>query len=697
MTQTIDIISGKALPLKKLHGYIAEAESAHEHWRKESWIDSRFRDGQQWTQEEYQSMVEKGINPLTINRIFPVINMICGTYITNRHDIVAKGRTQQDAEISQTMSEALKFVMDQNGGFDLLYRAFENQVITGFGAMGVETNPDPRFEITKLRLYPWYSLWWDMYSSPWMNPDECRYVFYQDWKDLDAVMAMYPDKASELYEHYGELTSDSQAARAWEGEVDIGTLIEEQIQYLSNGSRWADKQRKRIRPCEMWYTVPKQAMFAVMPNGYAYEVSNDISPQEQYQLIQQADRIVQTIIKKIRVAHIVGQLVLNDIPSPLPHDQYPFIPFIGYTDSYNMPFGVPRQIREQDMEVNKRRSMALSLISNRRVIMERNTAEDHNQVYEEVNAQDGLIILNDGKSNTFQIQELGQMAPQQMDVMIQTEREIQEISGANNESLGYQTSGSQSNMALETKQKQSNVMTASMQLNLKRSQRMLGERVIAHIQRDWTAPKVLRVTDRVTGAETFTQINTPIRDPQSGQITIHNNLSQGRYDVIVTDAPLTDTIREKNLELIFSAIQKSPPEAIAPLLNLAFQLTDLPNKDQLLHQLRMALGVEPIDPLLTKAEAEQKAKERQQQLEQQQAAVAEQEQQTQALENQKIQAEIQKIMADIQAQAAEVNTEQAKVNLDRQKESREAYAAGHKIAQDIAKQRGTTKTADQMK
>ena len=65
-----------------------------------------------------------------------------------------------------------------------------------------------------------------------------------------------------------------------------------------------------------------------------------------------------------------------------------------------------------------------------------------------MNSQDGLIVLNDGKSGTFQIQELGTMAPQQMDVMMQSEREMQEISGANNEALGYKTAGSKSNMAL---------------------------------------------------------------------------------------------------------------------------------------------------------------------------------------------------------------------------------------------------------
>lgn len=486
-------LTGAAKDLTQLKSWVAEAESAHSEWRRESWTDSRIKDGHHWTDAERNALLDKGINPLTINRVFPIINLIAGNFAMNQHDIVAVGRTSEDAEISQVMSEAVAFVMDQYGGYDLVFDAFQDQLVPGFGVLGVGINNDPRKEKVKVRKYPWYSVWWDPYSDPWLDPVSCRYSYYADWKDLDAVKVAIPRMASDLEEHFAELTS-LQSQLGWSGNLDQGSQVEDKRNNLSDGARWADKKRRRVRPVEIWYTVPCKVWFAAMPDGSYRELDRAGGPREQFALVQAADQCVCATVNKIRVATFVGDLLLDDRMSPLPHDRYPFIPFVGYLDSYQFPYGVPRQIREMNMEVNKRRSMALALINNRRVIMERNSAEDPHQVYDEVNRTDGLILLNDGKSGTFQIQELQGLAQPQIDLLQRSETEIQEIAGANNESMGYKTS-SMSEIALENKQQRSGAMTASLLKNLKKSQRMLGESITALVQDTWTGPKVLRVTD----------------------------------------------------------------------------------------------------------------------------------------------------------------------------------------------------------
>jgi len=244
-------------------------------------------------------------------------------------------------------------------------------------------------------------------------------------------------------------------------------------------------------------------------------------------------------------------------------------------------------------------------------------------------------------------------------------------------------------------------MTASLLLNFKRSQKMLGERVISHVQRDWSGPKVLRVTDRVTGAERFVELNKKVFHENMGAIVVSNNITQGRYDIVVSDKPMTDTVRQKNLENIFSAIQKAPPEAIAPLLNLAFELSDFPNKAQLLHQLRAVLGVEPIDPLLTTAEADAKAAQKQQAIEKQQQAEAQMQmaerQAVVDLNNarvQEIMAKIQEVMANIQAKPAELALDQTRITAEAAKDRSEAWIQGFKVMQDLHKQKQMSKQTD---
>lgn len=346
------------------------------------------------------------------------------------------------------------------------------------------------------------------------------------------------------------------------------------------------------------------------------------------------------------------------------------------------------------MEVNKRRSMALSLISNRRVIVEKNAAESPERAWEEANSTDGLIVLNDGRKGAFEIQEMGQLAPAQIDLLHESEREMQEIIGTNSESLGYK-SPAESNVALENKQNRSFIMTAELMKNLKRGQRELGEQIVSLVQGSWSGEKVLRVTDRVSGVEKFVEVNAPYYDDSIGNINIRNNISNGQFDIVITERPMTDTVREKNLELVFSAIQKSPPEAVAPLLSIAFELSDLPQKDRLLQQVRMVLGVEPLDPMLTTEEAEQKAAQAQSALEQQRGVEAEFEQIMRELAIKEKTAEIEKIQAQVATMGATSDATTVRAANETKKVTADNVVKGANLQMEIANQRDTSRVPAQ--
>lgn len=587
----------KKADMRTLLTWMSEAQAAHSDWRKQSWEDWEFRDGHQWTRDAYNRLLAKSINPLTINRIFPIINLVLGYYIRNKLDIVAKGRTQKDSELSHVMTEAFAFVRDQNNGSQLLVDAFQDEITAGIGFLSVGKHYDPRRESVQWQKHPWYSIWWDPYASPHLDRETCRYMFQASWKNLEDVMMLFPEKSKELREKYAQLSMTHYTPDVYTD--DQGTQIEEQRRYLS-ANQWVNSDRKRIRPVEMWYTCICKGLFAIMPDSRVIDLDTLASPNEEIAVVTNARELVTANVKKMRVATFVSDMLLQDIPTPYVHDQYPFVPFVGYTDRYNNPFGVPRQVKEQSMEVNKRRSMALSLINNRRVIMEEGAAKDPNAVYAEANRQDGLIILKKGMMKGFVIQELGDLASAQLDLMERSEREIMEIAGASEEALTRVTR-LQSGVALDKKQDLSLTVTASLLDNARHAHKRLGELTMAMVQKEWNGPKVLRVTDRLSGSEKFVEINQKVYGP-SGAIEIRNNLTEAAFDIVVANAPITDTVREKNMELLFAAVNKAPPEAVAPLLNMAFEISDIPNKDALLKQIRMATGQEAFDPDLSKDE-----------------------------------------------------------------------------------------------
>ena len=645
-------------------------------------------DGVQWDDQAASAAVDAGVEMLTINRTFPVINLILGTQVINKFDVQAKARTGDDSELSQTMSEALQFVMDQSDGQFIVDQAFKDAIVPGFGCMSPGFNADPRKEKVRVSYRDWTEIWWDPFATPWFSPMDCRYVFHQKWMDLSALQALFPKKEKDLDDYFGDLTGG--VKQEWSSIFDDEANEVEQETKVLSGSEWADGRRHRVRPVEIWYTVFEPAWFGCFPDGRAIELREDMPPESQYQIVQAAQEVVSAVIRRVRVATFLGDILLQDTPSPYPHDQFPFIPFIGYIDRYKHPFGVPRQIRDQDIEVNKRRSMALSLLSKRRVTVEEDVVTGENQaaalqtLYTEANKPDGFLVVSSGGLHKIEIQEHQALANSQVSILQQSEAEIQQISGANAEQMGYQ-SNAQSGRAIEKRQSQGATITAPLFSNLRRSMKMLGEQVISLIQGSWTGEKILRVTDRLSGAEKFVSINQPVEGP-GGSIILKNNITQGKYDLVVSDAPATDTVREKNMELIIEWIKKSPPDIIPNLINLAFEMSDIPNKEQVLAKMRPILGVNPEDEDLTAEEIKEKVI---QELEGQRAA----QQQAQQIEQERVRLELEgmeaaneKIRAETQAIASKPEIEREKTQQSKSKLELEGLKTGFDMQQKAGQQ-----------
>jgi len=418
----------------------------------------------------------------------------------------------------------------------------------------------------------------------------------------------------------------------------------------------------------MWYTAFKKCFFAKLPNGRIIDLDTLPTPNEEFEVISRAVEVITANIKKMRVSTFLGNLKLQDIPSPYAHDDFPYVPYIGYLDRFERPFGVPRQIKEQDSEVNKRRSMALSLISSRRVITEEGASADENKTFTEANRQDGYIVMNKGKMDRIHIQEMGELAPTQMEMLRSSEQEMQEIAGSNEV---VPRPNVRSTGMMESQADTAASMTASLLDNAKMSDKLLGEKLMALIQDTWTDEKVLRVTDRVTGTEKFVTVNERFVDDTG--ITVRNNITQAKFDLVMTTAPMTDTMRQKNMDNIFAAINSAPPEAVGPLINLALEISDLPEKDQLLSQLRRVTGLSDFDNI-TNEEREQLEKQEAEAKRQHEKAVQEAEQAANQLQNAKTNAEIEKLKAD--AQEALAKAAVAKQDVDQK-----GYQIGQQIVQ----------------
>ena len=636
---------------RKFNEWVFEAQNASKDWRAESWRDCEMFDGEQWSDAMLRKAIDAGIEPLTINQIFPTLSLVIGSQALNKQDVIAKARTHKDGELAQIMTEGIKYVMDQSGGEFKISEQFKSQVTAGFGCLSVGYDNDPRNEIIKIGARDWKEIWWDPYASPWMDINECRYVFHSKWVDLHNIFPMFPDKKAEINEAFQSSVNYIDSRNSM---TDEATEVEWKKRIGSGG--WLDATRKRCRPVEMWYTVNEPAFFLRYPDGSIEEMPENQPIMIQFQKIQQSVEVIQAIVKRMRVCTFLGDMVLEESRTPYAHDDFPFIPFVGYLDRFNNPYGVPRQIRDMQIEVNKRRSMALRLLNARRVIMETDAVEESNKqaIYEEANKPDGFLMVRSGAMEKIKIVEQAQLAPSQMSMMNSSEQEIQRVSGVNADMSSMGHRASEAVGVVENRTNQGVTITAPLFENMRRSIQRLGEQIVAAIQHKWTGEKVLRITDRMSGAERFVEINKKY-ETQYGMYEVKNDVTQGKYDVVIAEIPIADTMREQSMNLLVEWTKKSTPEMVPHILSAALELSNIPNKDRLLAKIKPLLGISPDDDDLSvtdvkkkQAEEAQRKAQIQQMMEQISIGMSQAGLQKLQTEIQKLQAETARILGNAQ-------------------------------------------------
>lgn len=674
--------------IKQLQSYVAEAKYALRDLKNFAWVDSAAVDGKILSDEELSYMEESGVEPVEINRLFPVVNLLLGSQAVNRFNIVAKGRTQKDSDVSNIVSEGIKFVMDQNLGQFHVSRAFEDQIKAGFGFIGVGLNPDPRQEVISIRHTPWEECFWDPFSDPWLEPEKCKYFFREKWVDLDILQGMFPQKAKDIEEVFSS-NQDSGMRVDYETEAD---LIESDRKI--SGSNFVDVMRKRVKPVEMYYSVMEQCVFAVLPGERVIELTEDMEFERLAFFAQQAISIKPAVVRKMYVATFLGDVELQNIPTPYNHDLFPFVPFVSYLDRYNQPYGVVRQVLGQAKEVVKRRSMALALMKSKRVSVEEDAVPDKPNkeaalqlLYEESQKLDSFFVLKSGglSNRKFQVQEMGGLAADQLSILNQSKKEIAEISGANDEMMGYKSNAT-SGVALERRQAQAATVTATLFDNYSRSLSILGTLIRCGIQQEWAGEKVLRVTDNISGTEKYIELNKK-RQLEDGSFKIENDITQGTYDIVISKSPLTNTIREEYLQMVTEWIRRSPPEIIPVLMDVALELSDLPNKEILMQKIRPLLGFREDTSDLSQeelAQIEAQKRQAQQEQEQKQAELAEMMQQIEIekkkLENSETQMKLQKMQAEIQKILAGTQNETLETKIKAEESGVKAFEKGVELA-----------------
>lgn len=652
-------------------------------WRSGADQAADYYDDKQVT-PELAAITEARGQPLLINNLIkPTINGILGLEAKTRPGIklVADDNSGEEfvSALGQELNDAARLSRCDRACSD----AYAAMIKTGVGWVEVGINRDPFMPPYECTYVHRNEIWWDWHSKR-SDLLDCRWMFRKKWLDLDTAKITFK-KHAELIE---------QIANSWSGwdefneELTLNNspdLVAAYATYRSgamNELEWWDSNRRRVLVYEVYYRVWENKLVLKTDSGavHVFDKNNPLhvaAAQSGRATLEMAD------FSRVRQAYFMGPHLLSDIPSPHPHNYYPYVPFFGYReDRTGIPYGVVRSMIPAQDEINHRRSKLTWLLNIKRAIVDDDALYNMSvdELIDELHKGDSVITLNSNRKrdNAFRIDTETGIAAQQFQVLQESQKLIQDLAGVYSAFLG-QESGAKSGVAISSLVEQGTVTLSEINDNLIFARSLVHELLLAHvIKRIGRSEKVVNIKDQKTKTGKRVVLNQRVQN--GNVVSINNDVTQIRARVVVQDVPATAGYRQQMSMMLADMVGRMPPEFQPILIELVVDSSDLDNRDEIVQRIRKMTGQE---------DGELTPEQMQTNLEKELAAQREAEQ-LKALELESINAKVKKDIADYQLKQAEIEALQSNTELEQQLKAAEIdkkRAEIKQIANNIVMQR----------
>ena len=646
--------------LSKVQGWWSYARSIQSSARAECLRDHDVYDGDQWLPEDKEEVEARGQVATVFNRVKATADWLIGSEKKNRIDFKVLPRTAEDAQGAESKTQILKYLSDVNKLPVERSQAFEDGVISGLGWLEAGITSDPTQEPIFIDYEDWRNIWFDPLSVR-LDLKDARFIIRRKRVDLDVACAMFPGFA-------GGLRLQARASSNWDDtadeyndeETDLEAQIEAQgADAISSESR---SDRGRVDLVECWYRTPEKVQ-VFDQNDSGVELGTlrgqryyPDDPDHQALVDSGYASTIDAIRMVVRCMIFSGNIVLQDSESPYNHGRFPFIPLWGFRKKKdNTQYGVVRNLRDIQDDLNKRRSKALFVLSTNQVIADNDAVDDWDELADEVSRPDGLIKKKRGSE--LEINNDRGLAAEHVNLMSLDAEYIESAGGVTDEQMGRETNAT-SGKAIKARQEQGNVVNSKLFDNLRVSTQLLGEILLSLVEQYYTDEKIIRITNEKNQPE-FVPINSV--DPETGEPL--NDITASQADFVVDSSAWSASIRQATFETLMDISTRLAPEVAIALLDLIIDMSDIPGKEDLVARIRMVNGMEDPDADPNDPEA-MAAREAKAQADQAEAQV---QQAMQNLEMQKLESEVAKNNTDAEATRAGMAYDREKLKIEKAK------------------------------
>lgn len=560
---------------QRMEHFYTESISINQTFWQEADTDTRFETGDQtlWN-ELYGNLPANRRRQFNFNRIRRVVNMISGHQRRNRKSIIVTPVENGDSETADQFTKVFMWANQQEEILETISSAFHGACVTGMNLLQVwmDYRNDPISGNIKVDNCSYNSFLIDPYFRK-TDLSDCNGLWKRSFLTKKEALSLLPSEEEEIM---GLPVSDGRDGKF--------QFMPESYDYSKNNFLTYD---------EFYYRDYREQLLLVDTQSgetFEWKSDNDDSLREFLSLYPQVTTVKQEV-PTVRLAIVVQGKVLYDGPNPMGIDQYPFVPVLGYYTP-QLPYfpwrvqGVVRGLRDAQYLYNRRRIIELDILESQVTSgwkYKENALVDPKDVF--LFGQGRGIALKE-EANMADVEQIQppQVPPSMIQLSELMAKEVQEISGVNEELLGSATDDKAGVLSML---RQGAGLTTLQVLfdQLDHSQKLLGKIMLDLIQANFTPGKIKRIIE------------------QEPTQQFHNKLF-GRYDAAIEDGLNTTTQRQMQFAQMLELKAAGVPITDSDLL----EASTLQNKKQIIEN--------------TVKQAEQV-----QQMQQQQAQMAMQEQQ----------------------------------------------------------------------
>lgn len=529
--------------LSRMEAFYAESITINQSFWGEADTDTRFEAGDQtlWN-DLYGNLPANRRRQFSFNRIRRVVEMISGHQRRNRKSTIVVPYENGDAQTADQFTKILMWANNQEGILETVSDSFHGALVTGMNLLQVwvDYRSDPISGNIRVDNCSYNSFLIDPYFRK-QDLSDCNALWKRSFLTKRECISLLPDYAEEILGLNGN---------------DSGTGRDGKFQFMPESYNYGYKNL--LTYDEFYYRDYRtQRMLVDTQTGESTEWrSNDEDKLREFLRLYPQITVLDQEIPTVKLAVVVQGKVFYDGPNPLGIDKYPFVPVLGY---YNpqMPYfpwriqGVVRGLRDAQYLYNRRRAIELDILESQISsgwIYKENALVNPKDVFLSGQGR-GLALKEEANMTDVQQIQAPQIPPSMIQLSELLAREVQEISGVNEELLG---SASDDKAGILSMLRQGAGLTTLQSLfdQLDRSQKLLGKIMVDIIQNNFTPGKVKRILNEEPTAQFY-------------------NKTFGRYDATVEEGLNTATQKQMQFAQLLQLREAGVPIPNDVLLDAA--------------------------------------------------------------------------------------------------------------------------------